>query len=199
MCTAATGCLGCAVDGEDNFAPLAAIGWQVHVYGTPRAELVAWCAARSMPLHVFNWRPEHEAAGLARDAIYLLRPDTYVALADRSGAPADARTIQRGSGDRLRCRGRLNREASGFHPEPHQEALPPGPPPRAVPLETHSFWLGVGGGPTRTLKGLGRPPPTPNQLTDCKGRCLCWGSKGQSPSRVRGRSPRASRFKRWRR
>jgi hypothetical protein len=29
----------------------------------------------------------HEAAGLARDATYLLRPDTYVALADASGAP----------------------------------------------------------------------------------------------------------------
>ena len=27
------------------------------------------------------------AAGLARDALYLLRPDTYVALADPSGAP----------------------------------------------------------------------------------------------------------------
>jgi hypothetical protein len=40
-----------------------------------------------MPLHVFDWRPEHEAAGLARDAVYLLRPDTYVALADASGAP----------------------------------------------------------------------------------------------------------------
>jgi hypothetical protein len=25
---------------------------------------------------------------LARDALYLLRPDTYVALADASGAPA---------------------------------------------------------------------------------------------------------------
>ena len=34
-----------------------------------------------------NWRTEHEAAGLARDAIYLLRPDTYVAHADASGAP----------------------------------------------------------------------------------------------------------------
>jgi hypothetical protein len=38
-------------------------------------------------LHVFSWRSEHEAAGLARDAVYLLRPDTYVALADASGAP----------------------------------------------------------------------------------------------------------------
>jgi hypothetical protein len=36
-------------------------------------------------LHVFDWRSEHHAAGLARDALYLLRPDTYVALADPSG------------------------------------------------------------------------------------------------------------------
>jgi hypothetical protein len=40
-----------------------------------------------VPLHVFDWQPEHEAAGLARDALYFLRPDTYVALADASGAP----------------------------------------------------------------------------------------------------------------
>jgi hypothetical protein len=40
-----------------------------------------------VPLHAFDWRSEHEAAGLARDAIYVLRPDTYVALADVSGAP----------------------------------------------------------------------------------------------------------------
>jgi hypothetical protein len=43
-----------------------------------------WCSSHGVPLHVFDWRPEHEAAGLARDAIYLLRPDTYVALADTS-------------------------------------------------------------------------------------------------------------------
>jgi hypothetical protein len=36
---------------------------------------------------VFPWRSEHEVAGLARDALYLLRPDTYVALAETSGAP----------------------------------------------------------------------------------------------------------------
>jgi hypothetical protein len=41
----------------------------------------------SSQLHVFDWRSEYEAAGLARDAVYLLRPDTYVALADTSGAP----------------------------------------------------------------------------------------------------------------
>jgi hypothetical protein len=61
--------------------------WQIHVYGTASAELTNWCAGHRLPLNVFAWRSEHEAAGLARDAIYLLRPDTYVALADTSGAP----------------------------------------------------------------------------------------------------------------
>ena len=73
-------------DGADNFAPLATMDWQVHVYGSASAELAAWCAARDVPLHVFGWRSEYEKAGLARDALYLLRPDTYVALADASGA-----------------------------------------------------------------------------------------------------------------
>jgi hypothetical protein len=40
-----------------------------------------------VPLHVFDWRPKHETAGLARDALYLMRPDTYVAVADASGVP----------------------------------------------------------------------------------------------------------------
>jgi 2-polyprenyl-6-methoxyphenol hydroxylase-like FAD-dependent oxidoreductase len=76
------------VDGADNFASLAAMDWQVHIYGAARAELAAWCAAQNVPLHSFGWRSEYERAGLARDALYLLRPDTYVALADTSGAPA---------------------------------------------------------------------------------------------------------------
>jgi 2-polyprenyl-6-methoxyphenol hydroxylase-like FAD-dependent oxidoreductase len=75
------------INGQDNFESLAAMTWQVHVYGLASPELVAWCARHDVPLHVFDWRSEHEAAGLARDAIYLLRPDTYVALADPSGVP----------------------------------------------------------------------------------------------------------------
>jgi 2-polyprenyl-6-methoxyphenol hydroxylase-like FAD-dependent oxidoreductase len=75
------------IDDADNFASLASMDWQVHVYGTAGAELAAWCVAHNVPLHVFGWRSEYEAAGLARSALYLLRPDTYVALADGSGAP----------------------------------------------------------------------------------------------------------------
>ena len=75
------------VDGVDNFQTLTTMDWQVHVYGSASAELAAWCAAQNVPLHLFDWRSEYEVAGLARDALYLLRPDSYVALADGSGAP----------------------------------------------------------------------------------------------------------------
>jgi hypothetical protein len=74
-------------DGVDNYEPLAAIGWQAHVYGTASPELMTWCEERDLALHVFRWRPKYGAVGFAQDAIYLLRPDTYVALADNSGAP----------------------------------------------------------------------------------------------------------------
>jgi hypothetical protein len=76
-----------AVDGADNFAPLPRPDWQVHVYGEAKGELAAWCAQRNLPLQVFAWKGEHEAVGLARNALYLLRPDTYVALAEPSGSP----------------------------------------------------------------------------------------------------------------
>ena len=76
------------IDGSDNFESLAAMTWQVHVYGSPRPELRKWCSEHNIPLHIFDWRSDYERAGLARNALYLLRPDTYVALADATGAPA---------------------------------------------------------------------------------------------------------------
>jgi hypothetical protein len=72
---------------NDNYAPLQAIGWQVHVYGSAAEGLRAACAAHGLPLHLFPWSGAHGAAGLERDALYLLRPDTYVALADRAADP----------------------------------------------------------------------------------------------------------------
>jgi 2-polyprenyl-6-methoxyphenol hydroxylase-like FAD-dependent oxidoreductase len=84
-------------DGQDNYAALADIGWQVHVYGSASPQLAAWCAAQNIALHEFGWRQEHEAAGLARDAVYLLRPDSYVALAEPSGSPD---MLERYSADR---------------------------------------------------------------------------------------------------
>jgi 2-polyprenyl-6-methoxyphenol hydroxylase-like FAD-dependent oxidoreductase len=75
-----------ALDGSDNFETLATMDWQVHVYGSANPELAAWCAAKNLPLHQFAWRSAHETAGLARDALYLVRPDGYVGLADPTGA-----------------------------------------------------------------------------------------------------------------
>src|SRR6266481_1233373 len=74
-----------AIDGVDNFTSLSAMDWQVHVYGAANPGLSTWCAEHDLPLHVFGWRNEYQAAGLARDALYLFRPDSYVALADPKG------------------------------------------------------------------------------------------------------------------
>ncbi|MDQ6621262.1 MAG: FAD-dependent oxidoreductase [Pseudomonadota bacterium] len=72
---------------SDNFVPLHSMAWQVHVYGAASAQLSAWCAGHQVPLHVFAWKDRHGVAGFARDALYLVRPDTYVALADPTAAP----------------------------------------------------------------------------------------------------------------
>ena len=83
--------------GQDNFASLQAMTWQVHVYGVAPAELDRWCRVHEVPLHVFDWRAEYETAGLAQNALYLLRPDSYVALADAAGS---ARELERYVGER---------------------------------------------------------------------------------------------------
>jgi 2-polyprenyl-6-methoxyphenol hydroxylase-like FAD-dependent oxidoreductase len=67
--------------GTDNFAALASLTWQVHVYGEPRPGLAEVCADLQLPLHRFAWQSEMRRAGLLRAALYLVRPDGYVALA----------------------------------------------------------------------------------------------------------------------
>jgi 2-polyprenyl-6-methoxyphenol hydroxylase-like FAD-dependent oxidoreductase len=75
------------INGKDNHAPLSAMRWQIHVYGAANEELVAWCSRRDVPLHVFSWDAAYRKAGLECNALYLIRPDTYVALAERAGDP----------------------------------------------------------------------------------------------------------------
>ena len=71
------------VEAANNFAPLDALAWQVHVYGDATPEIEPACRERHLALHVFPWRPAMRRAGLRRNALYLVRPDGYVALADR--------------------------------------------------------------------------------------------------------------------
>ena len=91
---------------EDNFAPLSSLAWQVHVYGEPRRGVAEACAERRLPIHAFAWRPEMRRCGLMRGAVYLVRPDGYVALADPDGDP-----------------GRLGRYFTGRGFEPARPAL----------------------------------------------------------------------------
>jgi hypothetical protein len=76
------------LDGSDNFGALTSLAWQVHIYGEAKSEIRQVCDERGLPLHVFSWGPEAARTGLARDAVYLVRPDGYVALADREGRAA---------------------------------------------------------------------------------------------------------------
>ncbi len=76
----------------DNFAPLRSLDWQVHVYGVAAPAIQAECSARRLPLHVFPWREEIRGTGLQKSAMYLIRPDGYVGLADATGNAASLAT-----------------------------------------------------------------------------------------------------------
>jgi 2-polyprenyl-6-methoxyphenol hydroxylase-like FAD-dependent oxidoreductase len=76
---------------NDNFTPLTSLGWQVHVYGNSNPKLAQACAARGLELQVFPWRRAAQDAGLKRDALYIVRPDGYVAFAAPDG---DARRLK---------------------------------------------------------------------------------------------------------
>jgi len=85
---------------SDNFAPLAALNWQVHVYGEPSDELREWSAQTGVPLQVFPWRPSMKKAGLRRGAVLLVRPDGYVGLAASASAALSLRDYWQSRGFR---------------------------------------------------------------------------------------------------
>ena len=68
--------------GVDTFASLTALDWQIHVYGTASSDLREAAGELRIPLHELPWSHAAEEAGLQKDALYLVRPDGYVALAD---------------------------------------------------------------------------------------------------------------------
>ena len=82
----------------DNFAPLASLDWQVHTYGEPRGGVSETCTELGLALHAFDWTNEAREAGFERSALYLVRPDGYVALADPLAEVSTLRTyfVKRG-------------------------------------------------------------------------------------------------------
>ncbi|OTG83676.1 FAD-dependent monooxygenase [Acinetobacter sp. ANC 4648] len=76
----------------NNFESLKKMLWQVHVYGTAQPQLQVWCKMNNIPLYSFTWDISCEQAGLLENAVYLLRPDTYIALIDPQ---AETHTLDR--------------------------------------------------------------------------------------------------------
>lgn len=72
---------------EDNFAPLTSLAWQMHVYGEARPGMAEACAELQLPLHVFAWSSRMRSSGLMCGALYLIRPDGYIALCNSNGDP----------------------------------------------------------------------------------------------------------------
>ncbi|MEO7207132.1 MAG: FAD-dependent monooxygenase [Steroidobacteraceae bacterium] len=77
---------------EHNFAALASMDWQIHVYGDAAPDLRALADAKRIPLHVFPWDAGMGQSGLKRNAAYLIRPDGYIGLADSGGSAAAINT-----------------------------------------------------------------------------------------------------------
>ena len=68
-----------------NFEPLVSRQWQVHCYGSTAPALNDLLTQKNIPLYNFEWGPEAAAAGYVKNALYIIRPDGYIGLADRSG------------------------------------------------------------------------------------------------------------------
>jgi hypothetical protein len=76
---------------DDNFTSLASIDWQVHVYGVASRPVVQACRDLGVDLQEFPYEALTRAAGFVENAIYLVRPDGYIALADPSGSTDNLR------------------------------------------------------------------------------------------------------------
>ena len=89
-------------DGTDNYKTLTSLRWQAHVYGDASSQLCAVCEDLGIELEVFGWTESMERAGLLQGALYLMRPDSHVALADVTGRPASLREYAEQRGLTLR-------------------------------------------------------------------------------------------------
>jgi 2-polyprenyl-6-methoxyphenol hydroxylase-like FAD-dependent oxidoreductase len=74
--------------GDDNFTTIEGLIWRVHVYGDLPAGIEQACGQLNLPLRHFTWTPAMHDAGLVSGGLYLLRPDSYVALAAAPCTPA---------------------------------------------------------------------------------------------------------------
>jgi hypothetical protein len=71
---------------EDNYASLK-LAWQAHLYGPPQQGVAKACALLGLPLKHIAWHPNMRRTGIKRGALYLIRPDGYIAMAIPDGNP----------------------------------------------------------------------------------------------------------------
>lgn len=67
---------------RDNFAFVSELQWQAHVYGDVADDVRRACVELALPLHVFPWSDDAKRARLAKNALYVVRPDSYIGFAD---------------------------------------------------------------------------------------------------------------------
>jgi 2-polyprenyl-6-methoxyphenol hydroxylase-like FAD-dependent oxidoreductase len=80
---------------QDNFEPLRSLDWQAHVYGEVNEDLETACRELHMPLQVFAFSKGAEDAGLKQGALYVVRPDGYIALASFEESASKLRSFAR--------------------------------------------------------------------------------------------------------
>jgi 2-polyprenyl-6-methoxyphenol hydroxylase-like FAD-dependent oxidoreductase len=78
---------------QDNFEPLRSLDWQAHLYGEADKDVETTCRELHLPLHVFAFGDNAKDAGLMRGALYLVRPDGYIALASFEQIASELRTF----------------------------------------------------------------------------------------------------------
>jgi len=80
-------------DAQDNFEPLRSLDWQAHVYGEVGKDMETACRELHLPLHAFAFTDNTKDAGLKRNALYVVRPDGYIALASFEQSASKLRTF----------------------------------------------------------------------------------------------------------
>src|SRR5258705_749592 len=78
--------------GPGKFEAAPAAKWQKQLFWKNERALSEACAELRVLLHVFDWQTQMGRAGLQKDALYLVRPDGYLGLAD---ADANAEGLRR--------------------------------------------------------------------------------------------------------
>ncbi|KAF3903768.1 hypothetical protein ABW20_dc0104830 [Dactylellina cionopaga] len=82
-------------DGTDNFQPLSALNWQIHVYGEESNKVRDWARERNISFHNFAFNEDAKLKGIPKDSIILVRPDGYIGQLAGGSADGQLAELQR--------------------------------------------------------------------------------------------------------